>query len=115
MSAPNTERCPCCDSELTAWMNAWHETHGRKCGTCGLNFTDDQLARFRRTSDARVAEAVKPIWEVLHKHYPSIAGRVIGLERSGETVAHERWAALARDFYDAERTAHDLIDEKKKR
>ena len=61
------ERCPCCDSELTAWMNAWHETHGRKCGTCGLNFTDDHLARFRATADARVAEAVKPWREALEK------------------------------------------------
>jgi hypothetical protein len=56
-----------------------------------------------------VEEAVKPIWEVLHRHYPAIAGRVIGLDQLGETVAHERWAALARDFYDAEIAADALL------
>ena len=62
------------------------------------------------TRDREIAEAVKPLWTVLHRHYPKIAGHVIGLEQSGETVAYEQWAVLARDFYAAEITARTLLD-----
>jgi hypothetical protein len=77
---------------------------------CNLSMSDRDLAdAIVALHEEAVAEAVKPIWEVLHRHYPAIAGRVIGLDQLGETVAHERWAALARDFYDAEIAADALL------
>ena len=59
-----------------------------------------------------IAETIKPIYKTLSKHYPKIAGHVIGLEKSGETVAHAQWAELARDFFEAENHARALINSK---
>ncbi len=47
--------------------------------------------------------------KVLHDIYPTLAGQVIALEKSGETVARDRWAEIARQVYEAEQTADGAL------
>ena len=104
------ERCRICGEVLHPTQDGFYVAVNG-CSVChGKLWTPAELALARATAAARVAEAVKPLWSVLNRHYPKIAGHVIGLEQSGETVAHERWAALARDFYNAEIAARALLD-----
>ena len=58
------------------------------------------------TVEARVAlpywlGEVKRLRSALSDIYPAIAGRVLALEQAGETVAHERWAEMARKIHEA--------------
>ena len=54
-----------------------------------------------REAEAQNAELCQAIIDA----YPTIAGYVISLEQAGETVAHEQWAKLARQLYEATRSS----------
>lgn len=67
-----------------------------------LQDRDQMIERLREEleqAEAREAELLKAINDA----YPAIAGHVISLEQAGETVAHEQWAKLARQLYEATR------------
>lgn len=38
------------------------------------------------------------VYEIIQKHYPTIAGRVIALQSLGETNAEAEWLQVAQDF-----------------
>ena len=61
--------------------------------------TIKRLGEELEAAEAREAELIKAINDA----YPTIAGHVISLEKAGEAVAHEQWAKLARQLYEATR------------
>lgn len=60
----------------------------------------------------KAREVLHATAEAITSVYPTIAGRVIGLEQARETVAHEYWASVAKTLYDAGQKARAALEGK---
>ena len=105
--------CPVSGLPMVQEVNGlWHNS-GCCCYPCKtLGWSNQDLDMAYEWRARLIAETIKPIYKTLSKHYPKIAGHVIGLEKSGETIAHAQWAELARDFFEAENHARALVNYK---
>lgn len=68
---------------------------------CVMAEVNEDLLEARQKEIKQLRAESERLRSVISDIYPTIAGHVIALEQAGETVAHERWAEVARKIYEA--------------